>query len=225
MDYKFNRRYFDVINWLFVSIVIVVGVITLFFYLLIGIAILLAIGSYIFYKFYKKPIEADIDIAYKEQAHVAIQTGYEKLGISPRDFQLIDPIVIHGPLLNKIRFDPVVIRGKDQRVRSSNHEVIVFYFSEQQIYYYKRSFSIIDDEMNETIGEIFYDDIVSVSTSSTMTPYYDSRRKRESFFKLDVFQLTIAGGTSVQCPIKDLRDFEQTILAMKDILRKKKSVS
>lgn len=226
MDYKHNRRYFDVISWRFISFIIIVGLILLYFYLFIGIAILLAVGAYIYYKkFYNKPTEEEIDIVYEEQAHLAIQNGYEKLSVHPSDVDLIDPIVIHGPLLNKIRFNPAVIKGKDRQVRSSNHEVIVFYFSEKQIYYYKCSFSVIDEEMNESIGEVFYQDIVSISTSSITTPYVDHRRKRENFFNLNVLQLTTSGGTSVQSPIKDLSSVEPSIIAMKDILREKKNVS
>lgn len=225
MDYKYNRRYFESIHWLFISFVVIVGLILLYFFLLIGIAILLGVGAFIFYKLYNKPIEADIDIVYDEQAHLIIQKGVERLGLHASDVSLIDPIVIHGPLLDKIRFDPIVIKGKDEEVRSSNHEIIVFYFSEKQMYYYKYSFSVIDDEMNETVGEIFYQDIVSVSTSSITTPYFDHRKRREDFFNLDVFQLTTSGGTLIKCPVKNLQNIEQQIIAMKNILRDKKNVS
>lgn len=225
MDYKFNRRYFDVMNWWFISLVILIGLIMLYFFLFIGILILLAVGSYIFYKLYYKPSETDIDIVYEEEARQAIQQGFEKLSLHPTEVQLIDPIVIHGPFIHNIRFKPSVIKGKDKQVRSSNHEVVVFYFSKDQIYYYKKIFSVIDDEVNETIGEIFYQDIVSIATSSTTTSYYDNLRKRESFFNLDVFELTISGGTTIQCSIKEPHHIEPRIAAMKDVLRRKKSAS
>lgn len=227
MDYKYNRRFFSFINWISTSLMIVVGLISLYFYLLIGMIILLAIGSYIFYKYYDKPVEADIDIVFEKQAHIAIQRGYEKLGLQSQstEMALMDPIVIQGPFLGKISFDPMVFKGKDQQVRSSNHQVIVFYFSNKQVYYYQCNFSVIDDEMNETVGEIFYQDIVSVATSSTTTLYFDSRKKQERFFNLDIFELTTSGGMSIQCPVKDYKTTEQSISAMKDLLREKKSAS
>lgn len=225
MDYKYNRRYFDYINWIWVSVVILIGIISLYFYWFIGIPILLGVGAYIFFKFYQRPLDADIDLVYERQVQQAIEHGYEKLNLHPADVQLIDPIVIHGPLLKGINFDPVVIRGKDQYVRSSNHEALILYFSEKQIYYYKVSFSIIDAEVSETVGVIFYQDIVSVSTSSTTTRYLDHRVRRERFFNLDVFQLTTAGGTSIDCSIRNVGDIEPSIVAIKDILREKKSAS
>lgn len=225
MDYKYNRRYFDYINWIWMSVIILIGIVSFYFYWFIGIPILLGVGTYIFFKFYQRPLDTDIDLVYERQVHQAIERGYRKLNLHPADVQLIDPIVIHGPLLTGINFDPVIIRGKDQSVRSSIHDALILYFSEKQMYFYKYSFSIIDAEVNETFGVIFYQDIVSVSTSSKTTRYLDHRTNRERFFNSDVFQLTTAGGTSIECSIRDIDQVESSIESIKEILRKKKSAS
>src|SRR5690625_1070717 len=125
MDYKYNRRYFDYINWIWMSVIILIGIVAFYFYWFIGIPILLGVGAYIFFSFYQRPLDADIDLVYERQVQQAIERGYRKLNLHPADVQLIDPIVIHGPLLTVINFDPVIIRGKDQSVRSSIHDALI----------------------------------------------------------------------------------------------------
>lgn len=223
MDYKYNRRYFETIHWLLLSFIILIGFVLLYFNIWIGILVLLSVAAFIFYKLYDKPTEGDIDHVYEEQAQLAIQKGFDRLNLHPNELSVIDPIVIDGPMLDAIRYNPAVFRGKDGEVRSSNYEVIVFYFSSNQMYYYKQSFSVIDEEINESFGEVFYEDIVSISTSSVTTSYMDLKRKRESFFNLDIFELHTSGGTTIKNTVRDLEYIKQDIMAMKDIIREKKS--
>lgn len=225
MDYKFNRGYFEKIPWFLLSFIGLIGIILLFYYFLIGFLILLVVGAFLFYKLYGKPKDGDMDLVYEEQAQLAIQRGFEKLGIRAGSAMLMDPIVIHGPLIDKISFEPVVFKGRDNIVRSSNYGVVVFYFGEEQVYYYHHTFSVIDDEVNEVFGELFYKDIVSISTATITTPYFDAHKRKERFFKQNIFEMTTSGGFKIKCPIQDLARVENHLEGMKDILRKRKNVS
>ena len=222
MDYKFNRRYFESINWILVTILAVVGLVLLYFYILIGIVILLGLGVYIYFKLKDRPTDEDIDAVFEEHVNTVLQKGYDKLGLDPDDVNLNDPVLLHGPLLDQISFSPFTKRGKDQKVRSSNYQAIVFYFNEKQMHVYNYSFSIIDDERNEVMDEYFYHDIVSASTSSTTTLFYDSGKKRDEFFNLEVFKLTFTGATGIECSIQDLQTVGSKILDMKKLIREKK---
>lgn len=223
MDYKRNRRYFETINWILVGVIVVITAIILYFFLLIGIAIFLGLGVYIYFKLRDRPTDEEIDDEFKEHADIVLQKGYGKLGLDPEDLNQMEPIVIHGPSLDPISYDPAVKKGKDQQVRSSNHEAMALYFKEQQVYFYHQSFSVIDDEQNEMIGECFYQDIISVSTASTTTMYFNNVRKRDEFFNLDVIKLVTLGSMNVECPVQDLEKIRKDIRRMNKLVRQKKS--
>lgn len=225
MDYKRNRRYFESINWILIGAIIVVAAILLYFFLLIGIAIFLGLGVYIYFKLRDRPTDEEIDAVFKEYAQTARQRGYGKLGLNSEDINLIEPIVFHGPLLDQISYDPVVKKGKDQKIRSSNHEVITFYFKEQQVYFYYQGFSMIDDERNEITGNCFYKDIMSISTASTTTMYFNNVRKRDEFFNLDVLKLITSGTMNVECATQDLETIQGDIRRMRNLLHQKKNAS
>jgi len=223
MDYKRNRRYFDSINWILIGGIAVVAAIILYFFILIGIAIILGLGVYIYFKLWDNPTDGEIDDVFEEYAHTILQKGYRKLGLDPDDVNLIEPFIVHGPSLKQISYNPAVKKGKDQKVRSSNHEAIAFYFKNQQVYIYHQVFSIIDNEQNEVTGEFFYKDIMSVITESTTTMYYNEFRKRDEFFSLDVIKLATLGSIHVECAVQDLDKVRTKIRRMKSLIRQKKS--
>src|SRR5699024_8697997 len=80
-----------------------------------------------FLKYFNRPSDEDIDATYQEEADVAVRRGYKKLGIDPDMALELDPIVIHGPMVDKIGHLPAIRRGRDGKVRSSNHEMIVLF--------------------------------------------------------------------------------------------------
>lgn len=224
MDYKRNRRYFESINWVFIGIIVFITAIILYFFWLIGIAILLGLGVYIYFKLKDRPTDGEIDEVYEEHAHMALQKGYGKLGLDAEDINLIDPIMIHGPLIGQISYDPAVKKGKDQQVRSSNHEVVILYFKEQQLYFYHQSFSIIDDEQNEVIGAYSYQDILTIFTGSTTTMYFDSEKRRDEFFNLEFIELITLGSTNIKCAVHNLQTLNDQIRRIKELIHQKRRV-
>lgn len=223
MDFKKNRHYFEPINWLVTIIFTIISIALLYFYIWIGIILLLGIGSYIFLKYWYRPTFEDIDAVFDEQISTAVQKGFEKLGLVLDEVNEMDPVIIHGPMLDAFWFKPAVRKGKDQKIRSSNYQVTVFFFSKQQMYLYHHSFSIIDDEKNEWTDEYLYQDLVSISTSSTVTTFYDSIRKVDDIFNLEALQLTTRAGTTIACSIQDFQSIENTIRDMRSLFRSKRS--
>lgn len=222
MDYKRNRRYFETINWILVAVLVVIIAILLYFYIWIGIIGLLGLGTYIFFKLWDMPKDEDIEAVYQEQAQIIFQKGFQKIGLDPDQVNQMEPVMVHGPFLEQISYDPAVKRGKDRQVRSSNHEISIFYFNDQQIHFYNYRYSLIDDEHNETIAEYFYGDIVSISTAMTTTMYFDDRRKRDDFTVLNTLELSSADGEKLKCSIQDLQKVQPKIQRIKDLLRMKK---
>lgn len=223
MDFKRNKRYFEPINWKYSIIAIIVGLIFLTFNALLGIVILAAAGAYLYFKIKGRPTDEEMDAIVQKQVDLALDKGYKKLGVDPDEVNLINPIIIQGPKFSRIGKPYLSKLGKDGYVRSSNHDIMTFFFSEQQVYFYKFSFSFIEDERNESTDEYFYRDVVSVSTSETATTYFDSRTKKEETFNLEIFKLTTSGATSMECAIRDSSSIEAQIRGMKNLLREKKS--
>src|SRR5690625_861598 len=122
MNYRQNRRYFASLDWILMTVLAIIsialfylyGKVKLTFILLIGIAILLGLGIVIFLKYFNRPSDEDIDATYQEEADVAVRRGYKKLGLDPDMALELDPIVIHGPMVDKIGHLPA--RSEERRV-------------------------------------------------------------------------------------------------------------
>lgn len=236
MNYERNKKYFNSegikknATWEDLKIPVIVlgvGVVVLFipFLTLIGIIIAIIGGFMLKSKLGKQEFVTDeeIDRVYREEVSNAIKKGLEKLGLDEDEAKTINPIVISGTYNKKIAKEVMFKKGKDERVRSSNYEVAVLFFSDSQVYSYTYRFSITENEKNEETDEYFYKDIVSISTSSTTETVRDSVTGNEDTFNLEYFRLTTSGGTSIQCAIWDLGAVERSIQGMKQLLREKKS--
>jgi len=55
--------------------------------------------------------------------------------------------------------------GLDRRWRSSNYSAVLYLFSADQVYAYRHTFSLLENEKQESTTEVFYGDVESVSTS------------------------------------------------------------
>src|SRR5690625_6209219 len=127
MNYTQNRRYFASLDWILMTVLAIISIALFYLYgkfnltfiLLLGIAILLGIGIVIFLKYFNRPSDEDIDATYQEEADVAVRRGYKKLGLDPDMALELDPIVIHGPMVDKIGHLPAIRRGRDEIGRAS----------------------------------------------------------------------------------------------------------
>lgn len=218
MEYKLGRRYFATINWIMVAIILLISVVLLYFKILYGIIPVLGVAAYLFFKLYDLPKYKEIDDVYIKQSQNILELGFEKLGIMEEDVSSRDPIVLHGPTFDPIRYDPAIKKGKDKKVRSSNYEVSVFYFGKEQVYFYQKRFSIIDDEHNEVVDAYFYKDIVSLATSSEMTGYYNELLRRDAFVNLDTVTLHTTASNPIECAVEDFNKTSEKVYQLKEFL-------
>src|SRR5690625_7410192 len=104
MDYKRNRRYFDSINWILIDGIAVVAALILYFFILVGIAIIHGLGVYIYFKLWDNPTAGEIDDVFEEYAHTILQKGYRKLVLDPDDVNNIEQFIVSGPSLKQTNY-------------------------------------------------------------------------------------------------------------------------
>jgi hypothetical protein len=142
-----------------------------------------------------------------------------KLGISENQVQEIEPIYFDGYYFRELLGLTSVQRkrGDDRKFRSSNYNVIMFFFSAEQVYCYQLRFSLLRDEKQETTDVCFYRDIVSVATANDAITFGS---KTISF---EEFTLTNSGGTRMSATIFDAEIALSSLDAMRSLVTRKRS--
>ena len=142
-----------------------------------------------------------------------------KLGIDKSQVQEIAPIVFDGYYYRELKTSKPKIKkcSRDQGERSSHYNAVIFFFSEDQVYCYQLRYSLLSDVRQESTDELFYQDIVSVATTSD-TIRYD----KGSTISFEEFTLTTAGGTKMEATISNTESAERSIQEMRNLLRRKK---
>lgn len=205
-----------------IAVIFLISIASFFFKAFIGIILLLGIGLYLFLKLYKLPKDEDIDNLCRKRTQTILEQGYEKLGLTVDDESLREPIILQGPSFDEITYDPAIKKGKDKIVRSSNHQVSVFYFGREQVYLYQQTFSVIDHEQNEIIDSYFYEDVVSVTTSSKVISYYNELLRRDAFVNFDAVTLHTTGSSAIECSIQNIDHTQEKVYELKILLGTKK---
>lgn len=222
MDFKKNLHYFEASSLKSGIIVLVIGFILLLASPLLGILVL-ALGAALLYFQIKKRIKDEyIDELYSQMYKDIKEAGIKKLGLDEDEVKVIDPVVFGGIYTNSIGKRFLTKVGKDNKIRTSNYQVSVFFFGEDQVYYYSRIKSIIDNEIKEYTEEYFYTDIVSAATTSDMVKFTDAVTNKELTENYEYFKLTTTGGNSIQAAMRDDGRLDKAINGMKQLLRDKK---
>jgi hypothetical protein len=154
----------------------------------------------------------------------------KKLGIDESEIKEVAPIYIPGYDYEKdfsvgkekfiSRKDPA-----DGKLRSSIYSAVMFFFSAEQIFYYKVRFSLLEDGVkHEITKEFHYNDIVSVDTDLESVTYNveTADGSSEEKFSIEKFSLTTSGTTKMEATIFNLSDVEGSIQGMRNLLRRKK---
>jgi len=140
----------------------------------------------------------------------------KKLGIDEDEVSEAPPIHFHGYYFKKIQ--GVYPRLKkdygDNRYRSSFYNAVMFLFSNKQVYCYEYRFSLLDDKNTVSTEEVFYRDIISVTTMSETEKVGDYGEINFENFNLKT-AASVLGAT-----IFDLD--ENAVKAMKNKIREKK---
>lgn len=230
MDYELTKRYFKVvdetINYKASIIMIVIGVILLFFIgraPVIGIIgiVLAGIGIYMIVSKKKKikdeknsiPSDEQYDGEVSKQLNNINGRALNKLGVDEDEVKEIAPISFDGYVYKGANHFKI---GKDNLYRTDKYESVVLFFSQNEVHCYTYRFDTTLDKKTEETDVYFYKDIVSVSTAS------DSARLGNENVDYEYFKLTTAGGTALTVSLRDVNNAQKSINAMRALLREKK---
>jgi len=137
----------------------------------------------------------------------------KKLGIDEDEVSEAPPIHFHGYYFKKIQGESPYYKYENNRYRSSYYNAVMFLFSNKQVYCYEYRFSLLDDKNTVSTEEVFYRDIISVTTMS------ETENFGEIAINYENFNLKTAAGM-LGATIFDLD--ENAVKAMKNKIREKK---
>ncbi|MBD5401767.1 hypothetical protein HDR58_03045 [bacterium] len=164
----------------------------------------LAITYFWFKNLNEKPTLNDIyQEIYKVKGKM-LSLATQKLGVNLEDCNVIEPVILSLKKSSDSRISKYEMNEDDNF--PSNHRFVVLLFSDNQVFVYDYTFSLIIKESYDSTSEYFYRDIVNFNTDNT-----------EDSLK---FSIITSGGTSFTADIS--KDDEEKIQKMRQLLRKKK---
>ena len=145
-----------------------------------------------------------------------------KLGVDESEVSEVPPIILSG---YDFDFENVEVervkQGADGKWRSNIYKVIMIFFTSNEVHCYTIRFKTTK---NLIIGEAtdvyFYQDIVSASTSSEREKV--KVNEKEIIINSEAFKLTTKGGTSLTVNLLDAQYAQESVNAMRALLREKK---
>ena len=141
-----------------------------------------------------------------------------KLGVDESEVNEIAPIIMGG---YDFKGADMFKEGKDKLWRSNVYKVIMLFFSRNELYCYEARFKTTEDKiLGESTDVYFYQDIVSASTASVSEKVNISGN--EVTINSEAFKLTTKGGTSITVNILNAYQAQESVNAMRALLREKK---
>ena len=191
---------------------------------IVGILILAAGIAWIVLgqKKYKESIVTDkeYDSEVRKNLNDLENRALNKLGVDKDEVGEIAPIYISGFRYQGCsRFK----KGEDNYFRTDVYESVALFFSQNEVHCYKLNFNTLEKKQTESTDVYFYQDIVSVSTTSQETEIADSITNEKQTVNYESFELRTAGGTSLSVAIRDQDQAQRSINAMRALLREKKT--
>jgi hypothetical protein len=221
MDYKLARKYFNSNGSGCLGIVLIVIGAMIFISslleksgtgILIGI-IGIAIGAFIIYISKSITDEMYDNMVSKGVLSEIDEKALNKLGIDEDEVKEAKPIYIDGYEFEKATKTKL---GKDGLWRSNLYKVIAIYFSANEVHCYTYKVDTLISKQSESTDVYFYNDIVSISTSTDTSNINNVNREYESFV------LVTKGGTKLKVAIRNKDEAQRSINAMRSLLRTKK---
>lgn len=231
MNYNLASKYFEkvdeTINYGFYGGMVVIGVILMLLasfgvpsLILLGMLfVLAAVILLICRKAQIKSEKAGIpsDAMYDQAVATHLQGLQEralnKLGLDSSEVEEIKPLVFSsytykGATKHKI--------GQDNKSRTNRYEAVMLFFLQDEVHCYTYRFYTTMNKKTETTDVYFYSDIVSATTSSEET------KIDKETFNYEYFELCTSGGTKLTVSLKDVDHAQETINAMRSMLRERK---
>lgn len=223
MNYKRNKKYFT-----HSTALLQLGIACLFasipFIFLSGVAggLLMAFGILFMVLFFvKTPKDKDIDadlFGYFANANLK-ERALARLGIDESEITEIAPVYLDGYYFDSTA---AVRVGKDGKARSSLGRAVYFFFTQNEVYCYTYTVSLIESMFSEDTDTYFYTDIVSVATTTGTGTITDKTGKKTKNYQYDSFKLTTSGGTYMEAGLRDKAGAERSIIGMRNLVKAKK---
>lgn len=157
--------------------------------------------------FKKMPSDADMDIWLEEESLTFPAKALAKCGVDESEC-VADQVIVWGPrIFNHGNAPFLVKKGKDNLIRYNPLDLTIINFGVDQLLCYQCSYDRTSGAfLMETTEEYFYQDVVSVATSSDDKPkeIEVGRNKQKVQSKSrETFRLTTSGGTSITVVLRD----------------------
>ena len=225
MDFEKMKSYFsDNGDWIgyFAFLLMVGGLITLRVSTGIGIAVMIlgfAVFAILCLLSVKKISDDEYDSIVTKYADSLKSRAMSKLGVDESKVNEIAPIFMGGyDFEGADKFK----QGNDKIWRSNVYKSIMLFFSRNELHCYTIRFKTTENLiLGEGTDVYFYQDIVSASTASESNKI--TIGGKETIINSEVFRLTTKGGTSLTVNIIDSRHAQESVNAMRALLREKKS--
>ena len=229
MDFKRMKSYFaggesvDV----FVGIsLIILGIISFPMGIIIGGVVCILVGIAALCMGYgalvKKMSDDEYDSAVARCSDSLIRShAFSKLGVDKSEVNEIAPIFLSGYDFEET--DEIKVKqGKDNLWRSNIYKTIALFFSRNELHCYTIKFLTTENYiLGEETEVYFYQDIVSASTASVNNKI--TVKGQKITINSEAFRLTTKGGTFITVNIVDSRRAQESVNAMRALLREKKS--
>ncbi|MDL2307561.1 hypothetical protein LJC48_06010 [Desulfovibrio sp. OttesenSCG-928-C06] len=222
MSFQFNanRKYFKPIAWKLPAAIALVGVIMLNSSAgprgMIPILIALLLFGL---QFLGRGSALSLDRQCDEAVCGLKEKAIRKFVLDEDEVSEVDPIVLNGYQVEDLWLQPM-FRVENGQWRTSNYDGTIILFSAEQLYYYKYSFSLVNNKQNEVAQELFYNDIVSIETRRENCVKYAGSRRHEISY--NTFAIKTTGGNEFRTSFKDSDGIERSIAGMKQLVRERK---
>lgn len=178
--------------------------------------------------------DKEYDKAVEEYLSSIKPRALTKLGIDEDEVKEIKPIIMGDyvyPEVDvetdadgkvKVNIHGELKVGNDGKWRSAEYKVVMLFFSQNELHCYSRTFSTATESISaETTEVYFYQDVVAVATA-TFQDKFKNAEGREITARREGFTLSTKGGTSFTVNVSDAQYAQQSVNAMRALLREKK---
>lgn len=162
--------------------------------------------------------DADYEKAVLSYSTTLKSRALHKLGVDESEVYEIAPIILGG---YEFKNADEVKQGKDWRWRSNIYKVVMLFFTRNEMHCYTAIFKTTEHILlGEATDVYFYQDIVSASTASVSDKI--EVNDEELILHSEAFKLTTKGGTSITVNLLNSRHGQESVNAMRALLREKK---
>lgn len=162
------------------------------------------------------------------------ERALKKLGLDESDLANFAPIMLQDYIAEMSTSENRYRRGEDKVIRTSNYQVTWLLCSENQVYVFQCTFSMLEDDKKDVGEEYFFKDVTNFSTTEvsdevTIQTFEGGgcgKSGKEVTLKCKLektkFRITVPG-EKLECAMTTSPEVEANIKRLKALLREKKS--